>query len=225
MYPPTSGIRSDGRWHAGRAVADPERHDQRVEDRDGADGQEGGRPAGVVEQERQRDGRGEVADVADGRGERHQQRVLAAREVGRDQAQHADERERVAEAEYPAGEQGQAVGVGDAEQDLAGAEHQHRDGEHAAGAVAVDEDAGRDLHRGVDADLQHGEGAERGRADAEALGRLQPGDAEGGAVEDREEVDGDGGEPSPKQRRNIAVTPVALATWFYVNLFHIRERR
>ena len=59
------------------------------------------------------------------------------------------------------------------------------------GAEPVEQRADRDLHRGVDEQLHHREDGELGGRDVEAVGGEQPGDPEGAAVEDGEDVDGD----------------------------------
>ena len=62
-------------------------------------------------------------------------------------------------------------------------------------AEPVDQHPDRDLHRRVDGQLHDGEGRELGGADVEALGGEQPGDAQRGAVEDRQHVDRQADQP------------------------------
>ena len=67
--------------------------------------------------------------------------------------------------------------------------------QHPARAEPVDQQPHRDLHAGVDQELQHRERRELGGRDVESVGRGQAGDRERRAVEDREQVDQQADEP------------------------------
>ena len=76
-------------------------------------------------------------------------------------------------------------------------------------AEPVEQHPDGDLHRGVHQQLEHGERGQLRGGDVEPLGRGQAGDAERGAVEDRQEVHRDGG--APDHDRAPAAEPDGLA--------------
>ena len=144
----------------------------------------------------EREGGEQVAHRPDGAGQRDQHRIAPGAEPRGDIPKHADEGHRVAAAEQHAREQGDRVGRSEREGQLAQRHQPGSRGEHPARAVAIDKHAGRDLHRGIDADLEEHEDTELRVGDPETLFGKQPGDAERAAVEDRQEVHGDGEHPA-----------------------------
>ena len=69
------------------------------------------------------------------------------------------------------------------------------------GAESVEQQAGRHLRAGIDDDLKDHECGQRARAGAEAVRGIQTGHAEGGAVEDRDDVcEQSGGPDNPGTR-------------------------
>ena len=154
-------------------------------------------------------GREEGAGLTDHRGERGDDRAAHRPEPGRDQPEHADEHHRVAHAHEDARDEGAGVGPGVGEPELGhGHEHRARD-QQPLRPEPVEQDPDGDLHRGVHQQLEHRERRELRRRDVEALGRDEAGDAERGAVEDRQEVDRDGG--APDDQRALAAQPDGLA--------------
>ena len=110
-----------------------------------------------VQQGDQRDGAEDLAGLPDQAGELGHHGHAPRREPGGHQAQHADERHRVAGADQHAPGHGQRHGVGQGEHDLAG-RHQHGAADdQAARAEAVEEQPDRHLQGGVDQQLEHGE--------------------------------------------------------------------
>ena len=137
-----------------------------------------------------------VAQRAEHAGGGHDDREAPRREVDGRETQHADEGERVTAAEQAAREQGHGERRHQRERDL-GQAHQGRGrDQQPARSEPVDQDAGRDLHGRVHADLQHHEHAQLTRPDAEAVLGLKPGHPERRAVEDGQDVDEDGQTPA-----------------------------
>ncbi len=178
-----------GRGDACRAVADQREGDAGQGDRRDAAADEGGRPAEAVERGLERDRAEQLAERADDAGQRRQQRAHAGGKPALRQPQDVDQDQRVAHADQrAAGDRGRDA-VGEAEDQLAGGDRDQPERERAARADAVGGEAGRDLHREVDQELQRGEAGEHLVVEVEPLLGAQPGDAERHAVEDGGEVE------------------------------------
>jgi hypothetical protein len=95
-----------------------------------------------VQQRGQRQGRHQVAELAQRSGERDHHGVAARRELSRGEAQDAHERQGIAEAEHRPGQQRQRVAVGHREQQLGDAHRAGRRHQQPARTVTVDEDPG-----------------------------------------------------------------------------------
>ncbi len=174
------------------AGADHSDADEDGEQRHPGRDQERDVPSDRVEQERERDGRDQLAGRPDHADPLRQLRQDPAAEPVRQQAQHRHERERVARADQHAS--------GDREADVVGEGEQHLPERHDGGASdqqdpraeAVDEHADRDLQRRIRRHLHHGDGREGGGAHPESISRLDADDAEGRALRDRGQVHDDG---------------------------------
>ena len=167
------------------------------EDDDAADRAAGERrgPAETAQQPGQDQRGDQVAGDADEPGDLRDERPAPGREPAVAQAQHTDERHRVAAAEQdPRAERG-AVGVGEGEAQLARGEQEDAEGQDPLGAEPVHQQAHRDLHPGVDEQLDDREGRQRGGVDVEPFDGVESGHAQAGAVGDGDEVDGDADAP------------------------------
>ena len=154
------------------------------------------RPAVRRQRPGQRDRRDQRAALAEHRGERGDERAAHRREPRRDQPQHADEHHRVAHARRTRGRPAhrrtsrcRRSRAGPAVMNTAPA-ISSRCGPNRSSSTPTGI-----CMRGVHQQLQHRERRQLGGGDVEALGRDQAGDAERGAVEDRQEVDRDAGAP------------------------------
>ena len=114
------------------------------------------------------------AELAEGAGELGDERDPPRREPGAHQPQHADERHRVAHPDEHPGQQRQRVAVGEREAGLRERQQHGADEQHAARAEPVDQQPDRDLHAGVDQQLQHRERRQLGGARCRT-GRWRPG--------------------------------------------------
>ena len=166
------------------------------------------RPPEAGERGCQRAGRGERAELSEDAGQLRDHRRASRREPQRDEAQHRDEDHRVAHPEQHAAQQRGLEGVDERETELRDRQQREAEAEQLLGAVAVEQRPDRQLHRRIDEELQDGEGRQLRAADAEAVGGIEPGDAERRAVEDGQDVDGDGRRPD--RPGTAAVEGVAL---------------
>ncbi len=190
-----AGAGAGGGSAAFGVVLEEGQHQHEDDQAGGGAARERPRPAGVVQQPGQHDGRDEVARHPEQGRDLRDHRAVAGGEPAGAQAQHADERHRVTAAQQGAAGQGRAVGVGEGEAELAGGEQDGAQGEHLLGAEPVDQQADGYLHARVDEQLEYGEGRQGRGADVEALGGVDAGDAEAGAEDDGDEVHGDAGPP------------------------------
>jgi len=106
----------------------------------------------------------------------------------RHQPQHGNERHRVAETDHRTRRQRRGQRFGGRQYQLARRHHRGPGEDQRLGAESVEQQAGRHLRAGIDDDLKDHECGQRTRAGAEAVRGIQTGHAEGGAVEDRDDV-------------------------------------
>src|SRR3954449_10850612 len=146
------------------------------------------RPAGPVQQADERHGREDLSDLAEDRGQLGHQRYPRAGEPAGDERQYRNEDDAVTCADENASQDGHGQGRREREHELPRGEEPARGRQYDPRPEAVDEQPAGDLRGGVDGDLEEHEGGERGRADREPLRGLEPGDAEGGSVQDCEDA-------------------------------------
>jgi len=178
----------------GRVLDDEEEQHREDHPDRGGDG-ERGRPSPLLQAVGQRRGRSDRPELAQHTGDLGDHRRLLDAEPQGHQPQQAGEDHRVAHAEQNASREATGEILGEGEPELPDGHEPQADEHQPPRPEAVQEDAHGNLHRGIHTELDHGEGGELTGADAEALGRKDAGDAERGAVEDREPIDTEPDQP------------------------------
>jgi hypothetical protein len=173
------------------SVADDDEHQGEGEHAGAGRGQERDRPPRAVQEGHQGHHAQYLSRLSEQPGYLGQNRYPPCREPRRDQAQHADEGERVAGADQRPAEHRDRHGGRHRQYGLADNHDRGPAGEQATNTEAVEQHTHRDLQAGIDEQLQDDEARQHARRGVEAVGGLQARDAEGGPVEDRHAV-GDG---------------------------------
>jgi len=163
-----------------------------------------------VQQRDERDGREDLAALADEARELRDDGHLPGREPGCHEAQDADEHHRVAAADQDPREDRCGERVRERQRDLTDRHDGCAGRDHRARTDPVEQHADRHLHAGVDQQLHDGEGAEHRGGDLETLRGVETGDPQRRTLQHPDGVGGDTDAPHQPRASRGPVHPSIL---------------